>query len=83
MCVLASGLSLEMLGQGDKTVYGLSDALKNLRCEPLFAGRIAMRVQRESIKSDFAVYFSQNIDSALGKSTNKSTSLLFGIDFLW
>lgn len=81
--VMASGISLEIVGQGYNTLYGPFDALNNLRVEPLFSGRLALRVQQKAMKSDFALHFSQNIDSALTKRTTKSTSLLFAIDFLW
>lgn len=81
--LIALGLQGELVGQGHKWFYGIDHRHQNLRIEPLFAARVAIRVNKEFLKTDFALHFSQNLDSGLEKMVKKSSSLSLDVDFIW
>jgi hypothetical protein len=81
--IMASGVAMELLGRGNNSVYGLFDSWERVRFSPLVNGRLALRFIKNGLKTDIALQFSQNIDSALSERTDKTSTLLLGADFLW
>jgi hypothetical protein len=81
--VVGLGLQGELVGRGHNWVYGINHPHQNLHVEPLFAARVALRVNKKFLKSDFAFHFAQNLDSGLEQVAKKSTSFSFDVDFMW
>jgi len=81
--VFALGAHGELVGRGHNWLYGLIDKHENLRLEPLFAGRMALRMKKQYLNTDFAFHFAQNLDTGIAVVAKKSTNLSFDIDFSW
>lgn len=81
--IFAFGVESELMTAGGKTLYGPFDGGENVRFIPRVSGRIALRRTNEKVSSDIALYFVQNVDSSMGSTTNLTSSLLLGLDFLW
>lgn len=81
--VLASGLHAEVVGSTKKNLYFIGDPTKNLYLLPIYAARLAMRLENHKIKSDVGLHFAQNLDSGIGPKAKKSNNLSFDVNFLW
>lgn len=80
---LAAGINWEIVSAGYQSLYFLTNKTANWHVEPLMAARLAIRLQRGPIKSNFALHFAQNLDSGIGTLAQKTNNLSFDIDFLW
>lgn len=81
--VVAVGTTLELVGNGDNWVYSIASPLRNARVEPLFGGRVAVRIKRGAILSEIGVQFSQILDNGYYDEAKGSNNLSFNLDFAW
>lgn len=77
------GTNFELITVGNNWVYLIHDSINDWHIEPLFAGRIAVRFRGEKANSDWGFRFAQNLDSGLGKRSQKIGNFSFDIDFWW
>ncbi|HXW53917.1 MAG TPA: hypothetical protein VEL47_07420 [Myxococcota bacterium] len=81
--VMGAGLNLELVGSSQRAVYAISDGWNSLRLEPLFASRVAIRLDNQKLKCDFALHFAQNLDSGIKPLARRTSNLSFDVDFMW
>lgn len=81
--VMGVGANLEMVSESNRYLYFVGDQFSAWRLEPLWAGRLAIRIDQGLVTTDFGLHFAQNLDSGLGVRAQKTNALSFDIDFLW
>lgn len=81
--VLGSGLNMFLVSSSKSDVYMAWSTMNDWHLEPLFSGRLALRYEPNSIKTDFALSFRQNLDSSIGEVAKKSHLLSLDINFWW
>lgn len=81
--VVGSGLNIFLVSRSNNDFYLAWSSIKDWHLEPLFSGRMAVRYEPNSIKTDFALSFRQNLDSSIGEVAKKKHLLSFDINFWW
>jgi hypothetical protein len=80
---LSAGTHFELVGSGTKTVYLITNKLSSLHIEPLFGGKISLRIDVDAVLADIGIHFAQNLDSGISDRATKVSVLSFDVDFLW
>lgn len=81
--LFGAGVSVELMSSGTDSLYNLASLGSHWRLDNLLGAKLGMRYDAGFVKNDYALHFSQVLDTGLTNRQSKHSGLTFDIIFHW